>query len=421
MEKRKAKLFKAPKSFNMVENISHDMLNKNNLVDVLLSIEEEDLKKNFLFRLFGKFGNERLCNPYDLIEIPPGVYGRRHNRPNKNTFVTTIGRWIFNKLYIERDLFDIYGYYNETISSKAFKKINKKLSTLLMEDDISVDTLYRFMTKTDFYMDLEMIISYNHTEKLLTINKYIKKEKERLLKLYKDDLESGNVEIINKIQDELIEYALKEMGDDPSLDMFLSGSQGDIQNTFKDIYIMKGAIKNPIDGSIMFVGDSYVDGISKENYSKMAIALSEGPFNRVDGTKIGGYWEKLFKVYSAYEIIPNTDCGTNRTVTVNLNDDNVDIWMYNYIVDGKNIVELTSKNVNKYINTTVKFRYSSMCEMGKAKLCHKCAGNFFHRLGFNRPGLILNRLPSAVKNNSMKSFHANQISGKKIDANKIFY
>ena len=47
------------------------------------------------------------------------------------------------------------------------------------------------------------------------------------------------------MEKELIDYALDYLGDDPSLDLYLSGARSNIGNHFKNMYIMKGAIRNP--------------------------------------------------------------------------------------------------------------------------------------------------------------------------------
>lgn len=106
---------------------------------------------------------------------------------------------------------------------------------------------------------------------------------------------------------------------------------------------------------------------------------------------------------------PGSDCGTKRYLEVSLTSDNIDDYMYSYIIEGSKLVELTSDLRDKYIGKKVKIRYSSMCEAKNGYFCSKCAGNLWYRLGIRHVGLITTQLPSRVKLVAMKSFHSNQV------------
>ena len=45
------------------------------LREKLLHITEKDITSSFIYDLFGEFNGVAKCNPYDLIDIPPGAYG----------------------------------------------------------------------------------------------------------------------------------------------------------------------------------------------------------------------------------------------------------------------------------------------------------------------------------------------------------
>ena len=78
--------------------------------------------------------------------------------------------------------------------------------------------------------------------------------------------------------------------------------------------------------------------------------------------------------------------------------------MYSYIIEGNQLVELTSKNRDKYIGKTVKLRFAAMCE-SKEYICNKCAGNLFARLGVENVGVACYAIMSKIKLVSMKAFH----------------
>ena len=85
------------------------------------------------------------------------------------------------------------------------------------------------------------------------------------------------------------------MENDPAMDMFMSGAGGSFENNFKNMFIMRGSVQDPDPRkSYNIITSNYVDGISKEEYSKIANTLAAGPYSRAKKTELGGYWEKLF-------------------------------------------------------------------------------------------------------------------------------
>ena len=406
----------------MAARHSRTITNKND-IDFLLNIKEEDITFSFIMDTFGELDGKRRFNPYDIITIPENSYGPEGKR-NKNSFVTTVGIWIFNKYFIEKDLFDILHYVNENLTKKGLSKINGILSNALLEGKITIEVLSKYLLKQQKVMPYVSILSPNYTDKMLTCTKVINKKKEELIKKYSKEIEEGDEKIANLMEKELLDYALEYLKDDPSLDIFLSGAAGDIPNNFKNTFVMKGAIKNPdptAKKKYDIATSNYIDGIKPEEYTLFANSLSAGPYARAVKTQSGGYLEKLF--ISAYQHItldpPGSDCGTNLFITVTLTPSNVNMYMYSYIIDRGNLVELTSDNKSKYIGKTVKMRFSSMCK-SKTGICNKCAGNLFYRIGITNIGAATPKIPSTLKNISMKSFHDSVVKPHEMNINRAF-
>src|SRR5699024_3886881 len=115
-----------------------------------------------------------------------------------------------------------------------------------------------------------------------------------------------------------------------------------------------------------------------------------------------------------------SDCGTKRYIEVTLTEDNLNLWMYSYIIEGSKLVELTSDNKSKYLGKKIKLRYSALCE-SKTGICNKCMGNLYYRLGDKENvGTSLTQIPSTLKNISMKAFHDSTQQLYEMDLEKVF-
>lgn len=408
-----------------------DPITKDNFADWLFVMTDKDINYDFMMKTFGQFeGKPAFARTYDLLVVPVGKYWFEDSKGkikyNKNEFTTTVGTWLINIIMRGlkfNKLFD--GYWNKTIIKKEYGKIEKRLSYALIEDEISTEDLKAWENTMQWFMPYEDIISPNHTEKLITCSKIITKKKKELLEKYKDELATGDPTIIEKISDELIKYATDYLGDDPAIDTMLSGAGGTIDNNFKNTYIMRGAVANPdpyAKQKYQLVTSNLIDGVSAEEYSTMAGTGVQGAYSRGHKTRTGGYWEKL--MISAYEHIKldpkGSDCHSTNYVTVKLTDDNIDFWMYNYIVKSDNTYELLDyKARTKYIGKAVNFRFSSMCK-SKTGICNICAGELLYQVSDN-VGMMMSNVGSKLKNISMKAFHDSVIHTTSIDAMEAFY
>lgn len=389
----------------------------------ILGIKESDITSSFIYDLFGEFNGVSKCNPYDLIEIPVGLYGPE-GKKNKNKFLTTVGIWIFNKWFIEQDLFDLFGYINKIIDGDQLEDMNQILSYALMEDRISVQVLKKYLMKTQLAMQFVTVLAPNYSEELLTISVKIDKKKDALIKKYKKELDEGNTVIAKQIEDELIAYAKDLLKDDPALDSFVSGARSNINNNFKNMFIWKGATRDPNPDSkqeFRIATSNYMEGIKREEYSLYANSGIEGAYSRGKKTEHGGYLENLTTM--AYQDLildePGTDCKTNRHIEVVLTKKNINRYIYNNIIESSGkLVELNSTNMDKYIDKKVKMRMAYLCPHEKP--CNACAGNFYYKIGVRNVGLTLMQVFSIYKNKSMKAFHDSTVQLVEIDTMKAF-
>lgn len=405
------------------KRIPKQITDKND-IDFLLSITEKDFTMSFIAENFGIIGGKVRFNTYDEFTVPAGSYGKE-GKKNKNAFKTTVGKWYFNKMFIEGELFDIFQWVDEPITKGQIGKMNSIISEAVVEERLSLDALKNFQMKTQKIMPCVSILSPNHSMDMLTISKTIEPKKKELLKKYEKEIAAGDEIIADKITAELLDYAANILKDDPAMDSFRSGAGGSFDNNFKNMYIMKGAIKDPdpLKG-YNIVTSSYTEGISKEDYPLMANSLAAGPYKRGKKTQIGGYWEKLF--ITAFQHVrlgkPGSDCGTENTIEVDVTSKNIDSIMYCYVKEGNKLTEITSENKEKFIGKTVKLRFASLCEYTKEPgcICNKCAGNLFYMIGVHNIGTATPQIPSTLKNISMKAFHDSTVRLVEMDPMKAF-
>ena len=413
-----------------VEKFNLDEINHENLVNQLLVLKQSDITYSFMMSMFGSFNGKCFCHQYDTFTVPVGAYSFENAKgkvvSNQEKFITTIGIWVFN-IFLIRDfgfgfLFD--GYINKNIDKKILGSINQKLVYALAEDKIDTVVYKKFLDYTQWMMPYETILSPNHSEAILGCTKLIEKKKQEFLKQYGDEIAKGNIVIAEKMEKELLKYAEELLKDEPALDVYLSGAGGSFGNNFKNMYVMKGPIRDPDPNSkqtFNVATSNFLDGVSANEYSLLANALSAGPYSRAKKTEIGGYWEKLFSAGLQTEVLDEegSDCGSKKYITVELKPNNLSMFMYNWIIkpDGS-LEELTSDNCDKYLGKKVKMRFIIFCK--NKNRCSKCAGNFFYRRGAKNAGLATVQIPSTLKLRSMKSFHDSTIKTVQIDPMKAF-
>lgn len=397
-------------------------------VEFLLNItEEQGSNLSFMMENFGMFGDKPpRFFPYDILNVPPDSYGAEGKR-NKNSFTTTAGIWVFNKVFIEKELFDLFGYINQPINKKTFGAINKKLSFAVLEDRISLDAMKNYITKTQKFQPYCTLLAPSCTTACMEIPSKIRKRKQELFNKYKKELDANDPVISSKIEKELLDECKEILKDDEFMDLIRSGARISFDNNFKNMYVFRGAVKepDPTMRDYTVIRSNYMEGISKEDYSDFANSLTGGPYSRAINTAKGGALEK-YQVKALQHLIAlpeGTDCGTNRTITIKLTKKNIEDWIYSYMVENGKLVELTSENMDKYIDKTVKLRYSGYCESKKG-ICSKCSGHLFNRVGLSEVGIASFQIMSTIKNISMKAFHDSIIRITNIETdyglNKVF-
>ena len=388
--------------------------------DILALTHETASEKETIMSYFCDYGNGPRFNPYDIIEIPAGMYGTDRKK-NKKPFTTTIGLYVFNKSFIE-PLSDILGYINETVNVDKYDEINTKLSYAIIEGKITVKQLKEFIMQSQILMGCTAALCPSHTEGLMRLSGKAEKKLAELEKKYAEGLKNRDLSVMKQLENEMVAWAKGELKDDEAADMFISGARSSWNNHFKNMYLVKGPVKLT-DGSYSYIGTSHMTGLKKSDIVDMNDAAVGGPFSRARKTQEGGYLEKQFVNATQHIKVlgRGSDCGTDRTIKVHLDNKNISDWMYSFVQNSNGTTtEITSDNRDKFIGKTVNMRFSALCRAKPGCICEKCAGSLYNRIGIANIGLGTMVMMSSLKNKSMKAFHDAGLKMAKIDINKVF-
>jgi hypothetical protein len=208
------------------------------------------------------------------------------------------------------------------------------------------------------------------------------------------------------------------------MDLYNSGARGSVDNHLKNIMLTRGAIKNPNTKKYEIIENSLMDGLAKKDIPTHANMIVSGAYPKAVGTQVSGYMSKELLAAFQTEVLgpKDSDCGSKRTITVTLTNDNYNDFIHRYILVGTKLIELTNENKSEYVGKTVKMRSPLYCVgIGPNRcLCNKCAGNFYYNLQKPNIGLLTSKIATTLTQMGLQKFHQNLVKTKKIDLDTIF-
>ena len=381
----------------------------------LLSLTPNDINKNFIESNFvdtcEKTGDGKIkiipakFKTSDTFVLDKGEYF------NKEKIITNIGLFIFNKFLIEESFKDVIGYVNDPVNSSVLKRIDAKLSDALLNDKIKVSEFVTYLNKIEWISkQFNVVLAPSFTMKTIKPVKKAIDTRDKLIKDNREKLDNGDVAVAADIESKVIDIAKKELEGDPGMDLYDSGARGSFKNNYKNIALMKGPVHNPTTGKWDFVEKSFLEGIEKKDMPSFGNSVVAGAYPKAVGTQVGGYQSKQF--LAAFQSIvvddAGSDCGTKLYLDILLTDKIKKQLLYRYILDGSKLVMLDEANIGKYVGTRVKLRTPMYCN--STKICNKCAGEVFYKLGIKNVGLTTTKVSSTLLNKNMKKFHDSTVS-----------
>jgi hypothetical protein len=379
----------------------------------ILSITEKDINMQLLKDMFAikKGVDEPVFNTYDTFILPAKkLY-------NEERIETTVGRYVFNMYVIPKKYLEKYGYQNLVFTSDAISGLESNLSEMLLEDEITSKEYGQYLDRGEWLtMGTSYFLSPTMDYDINTPLPEVIALRDQLFEKYKDEIKKGDPNVADLIEKELLGLAkkiLKEKGSE-AYDFFGSG-EFNFSNNYKKTSIFGGALENPYTKKLEILKSNYIDGISKEEFHHFANLTIIGGYSRNVETQKGGYETK--KINNAVQNVvlddAGSDCGTNQYLTVEIPSKMKDMFLNRYVLDSGKLVLLEKSNISKFIDKEVKMRSPMLCKGDK--ICSKCSGELFYKLGMLNAGLLSTTLSGNLMNMSMKKFHDTSIKFKKMD------
>ncbi len=278
------------------------MLSKED-IEYLIKIKEEDITRELLIDLFANRKNKKpRFKPNDRFILPINSMG------NKDAIETTVGRFIYNKFILEKDLIQFIGYKNVVLDKKTIGKIEKEISNLLLDEKITVEQFIDYLNKIFWFSFVinDFISPSINYDMIRPLPKVIKRKKE-LVQQYKNELNNGDPIVAGKIEKELVSMAKEELKDNPGSDLYLSNStKASFENNYKNSSIIRGPIQDNANlGKFDISTDNLMEGISKEDYHLYADLVVTGSYSRAIGTREGGLFRLTLNFFNCWNTFIN--------------------------------------------------------------------------------------------------------------------
>ena len=397
-------------------------------LDRLLDVDVNSINKTFVEEMFAAHHDKSTntfkqanYNTTDKITLTNKEYKWVNGKVE-----TTLGKLLFNRYVLERtNIIEHMGYWNLPINKKNLEKLTVVVNNMVIADMITTKDMGNFIDARDrlgFWCAAFLSVAISPS--LVRPMDNVDKRKAELFKEYSDDINSNNpvkqIMAVNTIEKELMGMVRENLKGDYGYDLYASGD-GNLDNNYKTINVMRGAVFNEISKKYDVVDSSLMGGINKHNIPAFANSVVAGAYPSAVGTAEAGYMAKIILALLQSEHIdpdPNSDCGTKVTIPFTINNGNKQYVLYRYINENGKKVLTTLDNIDNFVGKTVQL-YSPQCCTNNA-ICGKCAGKVFHNLGVTQVGLLVTTITQKLLNLKLKSKHDLSQSAGIISKDLIF-
>jgi hypothetical protein len=337
---------------------------------------------------------------------------------------TTVGRFIANNLVFSRSraMREAFPYYDKPWNDKTVGEIQQRVIDMRLAGKITHEDMAFFVDRMQWLgYAPTCFLAPSMTIDTIRAPKSVKKLKSDILKSERGQrVQQGDLGELGKMEKELVEAAKKELdGKDPGFDIFASGARGSVGNNFKNVALLRGAIRKSDDPSKITVSTSSLEeGIPADEMHAYADLIVQASYGRSMMTAQGGYIAKqLNAAFQGLQLDPdpNSDCRTSMALSVTV--DSPREYLFRFYKEGSKLVEVMPDDLDSIKGKTLKFRSPLYCG-NKGGICAKCAGTLHHRMGIQNIGLIAGRIGTTLMNASLKAFHDSSLKRTRIDFSK---
>ena len=207
--------------------------------------------------------------------------------PNWSTVrSTTVGRFIANNLVFSRskEMREAFPYYDKPWNDKVVGEIQQRVIDMRLAGRISHEDMAFFVDRMQWLgYAPTCFLAPSMTIDTIRAPKSVKKLKADILQSERGQrVKQGDLGELGKLEKELVEAAKKELdGKDPGFDIFTSGARGSVGNNFKNVALLRGAIRKSDDPSQITVSTaSLEEGIPADEISAYADLIVQASYGR---------------------------------------------------------------------------------------------------------------------------------------------
>lgn len=394
----------------------------------ILSADISEFKKPLLESLFASYQDRTTHQPKpapfnatDRIELTHAEYPYVKDKINTSLGMLFVNRWLLEETGIIQHL----GYWNNELTKSGLEKLDTAVNNLVVAGTIDTKIMGHYCDRRDTLgFQASPFMSASISPSLVRPMHDVKQKKLELWEKYKDDLNSDDptkqLLASNAIEKELMGMVRKNLVGDYGYDMYASGG-GNLDNNYKTINVMRGAVANNITGKFDVVDSSLLDGIRPRDIPAFSNSVVAGAYPSAIGTADAGYMAKIILALLQSEHLdpdPNSDCGTSATIPITITNSNKQYMVYRNLNIGGKIVMTTLDNIGQFVGKTVQMYSPQCCTHGS--ICGKCAGRVFHNLEVTQVGLLVTSITQKLLNIKLKSKHDLSQKASIIDQKYIF-
>lgn len=379
----------------------------------ILSLTEDDITLDLLRNYFAirKGQNNPRFNTFDTFILP------RNKLYNKEEITTTIGRYLINFFVLPYQFLEKFGYQNIVLDADSISSLEGKMATLLLDDIVTTKEYATYLDRGEWItLGTVYFLAPSIDLDMNTPIPEVIKRRDELFKEFEKEIKEGNPNVVSNIEKELLDLSrklIKEKGNE-GYD-FYESKEFKFENNYKKTSIMGGVMESPYTKKLDILKSNYSDGISREEFPLFANSTIIGGYSRGVETQKAGYETK--KINNATQTISldeaGSDCGTTQYLKITIPAGMKNMFYYRYILDGGKLLMLTEGNISNYLDKEVMMRSPLYCKTDK--ICNKCAGELYYKMGIKNAGLLSSTMSGSIMNLNLKKTHDQTVKFKKID------